>query len=322
MLDRLDHILGKALPLITPVSLILGVLFADQIKPFIWLIPWVFAFMTFAGSLGFGMKELASAAIHPVPILIALFILHVIMPIISLGAGNLFLAGDSLSITGIILGTVIPTGVTSVIWVSVYRGHLALTLAIILVDTLLSPFLVPFSMSHLVGAKVSIDAWGMMEGLIWMVVVPSLLGMFLFHVTKGKSEKSIGKPLSPFAKIGVGIVVGMNGAVVAPYLTHISRQLVIITALIVGLSCIGYTLGWLAAKWLHWDREQSIALIYNTGMRNISAGAVIAITYFPPPVAIPVVLTMLFQQLLASFVGVFLSKQQFGHAGQHRHHSA
>jgi bile acid:Na+ symporter, BASS family len=50
--------------------------------------------------------------------------------------------------------------------------------------------------------------------------------------------------------------------------------------------------------------------MYNSGMRNISAGAVIAITYFPAPVAIPVIVGMLFQQVLASLVGSVLDKRK------------
>ncbi|MNC65135.1 hypothetical protein D3C75_1153990 [compost metagenome] len=41
-------------------------------------------------------------------------------------------------------------------------------------------------------------------------------------------------------------------------------------------------------------------------MRNISAGAVLAVSYFPAPVAVPVVLGMVFQQLLASLAGFLL----------------
>lgn len=52
-----------------------------------------------------------------------------------------------------------------------------------------------------------------------------------------------------------------------------------------------------------------MALVFNGGMRNISAGAVLAVTYFPAPVAVPVVLGMVFQQMMASLVGLVLSRQ-------------
>ena len=52
-------------------------------------------------------------------------------------------------------------------------------------------------------------------------------------------------------------------------------------------------------------------------MRNISAGAVIAVTYFPSAVAVPVILGMLFQQMLASFYGSFLSRYYLKHAEEY-----
>ncbi len=69
----------------------------------------------------------------------------------------LLLVAIPTSITGLVLGMVIPTGVTSFIWVSIYKGNSALTLAIILIDSLLSPFIVPYSLSLFVGQKVEMD---------------------------------------------------------------------------------------------------------------------------------------------------------------------
>ncbi|WP_179123792.1 hypothetical protein [Paraliobacillus ryukyuensis] len=42
------------------------------------------------------------------------------------------------------------------------------------------------------------------------------------------------------------------------------------------------------------DRNTMVVLTFTDGMRNISAGVVIAVRCFPAPVAVPVVLGMLF----------------------------
>lgn len=42
-------------------------------------------------------------------------------------------------------------------------------------------------------------------------------------------------------------------------------------------------------------------MIYGSGMRNISAGAVIAGAYFPAETLFPVMIGTLFQQILAAF---------------------
>jgi BASS family bile acid:Na+ symporter len=64
----------------------------------------------------------------------------------------------------------------------------------------------------------------------------------------------------------------------------------------------------MAGRLLKFQQDDIITLTFTGGMRNISAGAVLAITYFPPQVAVPVVLGMLFQQVLASFYGRMLEK--------------
>ncbi|MCO1600674.1 hypothetical protein [Desulfosporosinus nitroreducens] len=49
-------------------------------------------------------------------------------------------------------------------------------------------------------------------------------------------------------------------------------------------------------------------MIFNVGMRNTGFGSVIAISYFPATVALPIVLTLLFQQPIAAIVSKIIMK--------------
>src|SRR4051794_2848023 len=122
------------MPLITPVSVVIGVLLSAYIKDFSYLIPWIFAFMTFAGSLSSNFRALKDVMLHPLPVILGLVILHVLMPIWAWGIGHIAFSGDVYTITGLILAMVIPTGVTSFIWVSIYKGNIPLVLSLILID--------------------------------------------------------------------------------------------------------------------------------------------------------------------------------------------
>ena len=144
------------------------------------------------------------------------------MPLWAWAVGHITFNGDPLTITGIILAMVIPTGVTSFIWVSMKKGNTALTLAVILIDSLLSPIIVPLSLSLLVGQKVEMDVSSMMAGLLYMIVIPSIVGILLNEITKGKIVP-VWKPiLSPISKIFLFCVVSLNGAVIAPYFRKFS----------------------------------------------------------------------------------------------------
>jgi BASS family bile acid:Na+ symporter len=307
MWSRLNEFLERIMPLITPASVVIGVSLGERLAPFVFLVPWIFAFMTFSGSLGSNFADLRRAVTRPLPLVMTLVVLHVIMPMLAWMTGHLLFREDPYIITGLILGLVIPAGITSFIWVSVYRGNLALTLSVILIDSLLSPLIVPASLYVLVGARVHMDVWSMMKGLLWMIVLPSLAGMTLNHLSGG-SAKKLGKKLSPLSKLGIGFVVALNGAEVAPYLAHLNIQLLEIGVVVLLLAAAGYPCGLLMGKFFKWDTDTIISMTFNGGMRNISAGAVLAISYFPSPVAIPVILAMLFQQSLASLYGSVLKR--------------
>jgi BASS family bile acid:Na+ symporter len=309
MLFHVNRQLERVLPLITPISVLIGVLLASHLSGYAYLSPWIFAFMTFAGSLNSNFMQFLKSLTQPIPLITTLLILHVIMPLLALAAGHLLFGGDSYTMTGLILAAAIPTGITSFVWVAIYKGNTTLTLAIILIDTLLSPFVVPYTLSLLVGAQVHMDIAAMMQGLFLMVVLPSMLGMMLNQWTKGRIT-SLAPQLAPFSKIGLGTVVAINASVVAPYLRHFDAKLYGLAFTVLGLAVLGYALGWGAAKFMRWDQGVVVALIFNGGMRNISAGAVLAVAYFAPPVAIPVVLGMLFQQSLASFFGFLIGKRK------------
>ncbi|MEH7747403.1 bile acid:sodium symporter family protein, partial [Neobacillus drentensis] len=308
MLQKINKQLERIMPLITPVGVLTGVIFSIYLKDLSFLIPWIFAFMTFAGSLSSNFHSLKEVIVHPFPIFIAMLILHILMPIWAWSVGHVLFSGDIYTITGLILGMVIPTGVTSFMWVAIYKGNIPLVLSIILIDTLLSPIIVPYSLSLFMGETIEMDFVSIMKGLLGMVVIPSLIGMYLNQVTKGKIKDQLGTRLAPFSKICLGFVVTLNGAVVAPYLKNINLKLVSITLTVFMIALTGYLFSFLIGKFFKGGRDNVISLTFTGGMRNISAGAVIAVSYFPAAVAVPVVVGMLFQQVLASLNGHFLNR--------------
>ncbi|MCM3538051.1 bile acid:sodium symporter family protein [Priestia endophytica] len=307
MLDRLNYYIGKWMPLITPLSVALGVLAYTNLHSLSFLVPWLFAFMTFVGSLKSNFKSLQNTVLHPFPLLLTLVVLHVITPLWAFTMGHLFFPNDPFTVTGMTLALVVPTGITSMIWVSMYKGNIPLTLSIILIDTLLSPFIVPFSMSMLAGETVEMQPLEMMKGLFFMVVLPSLLAMLVNQFSARARIEKMSRTLSPFSKLTLPAVIMINSSAIAPYLRHIDAKLLGILGTILFIVLAGYLFSWGLAALFKQTRENVVAIIYTGGMRNISAGTVIAVSFFPAQVAVPVVFCMLFQQVLAAFHGYLLT---------------
>lgn len=256
------------------------------------------------------VHDLRRVLSHPLPILLFLIIIHAVMPLLAWLVGSIAFPGDALTITGLILLLSIPTGIVSFMWVSIYRGHIALTLTMILIDTILSPFLVPTALSILVGSKVEIDVFGMMAGLFWMIIVPSLAGMLLNQWTKGRIKTKIGPTLAPISKVGLALVVAINSSAIAGYITEFSLELVYLFFICAIVVACGYLIGYGSSRLFRFGYEVDVTMTFNSGMRNISAGAVLAITYFPPQVTLPVIIGMCFQQIMASSFGFSLFRRR------------
>ena len=156
MLDDLNKRLTKLMPILTPLSLIIGVLIEDIGSQLMFLVSWLFAFMTFAGSLTLNFNSLKSFIKFPYVILLTIAVLHIVMPLWAYFL-SILVFDDHLLTIGFILSVAVPTGVTSFIWVSISHGNKALCLSIILIDTLLSPIIMPLVVYFAVGKSIGID---------------------------------------------------------------------------------------------------------------------------------------------------------------------
>lgn len=307
MLSKLNKWLQKYMPILTPISLIIGVLIADIGNHLLFLVPWIFAIMTFLGSLSLNFKGLTSFSKYPWVILITIAFLHILMPLWAYFVSTVIFQDHLLTI-GFVLSVAIPTGVTSFIWVSFCKGHLALGLSIILIDTLLAPIIVPALSYIVVGEAVSIDTSSIMIDLLWMIVLPSIAGIMLNELTKGKVVETIGKPFAPFQKLCLFLIIMINSSAIAPIFKNITWEIMWIILVVFIIATSGYVLCLVLGHLLWKDVSIITTFVFTGGMRNIAVGVVIATTYFPPKVVMPVVFGMLFQQVLAAQFSKIIEK--------------
>ncbi|WP_026674502.1 bile acid:sodium symporter family protein [Alkalihalobacterium bogoriense] len=303
-MNTLNVFLQKRLAFLTPLSVCIGLLFANELYLFVHTVPWVFAFITFASSLGIQVSRMKLILLRPTPIFVALLIIQCIMPCIAYSIGHLTFSTDPYTITGLIIAFIIPTGVVSMMWVSIYGGNSSLSILIVVINTLLAPLLIPLSLFLFVGANVDIRITEVMTSLIWMIVIPSLLGMFVQYLSYRRA-KAIQITVAPISKIALCIVIAINSAVAAPVIT-LDIELLMIAFVVLFVASFGYLLGIAVAKFCKYENDVMISFMFHSGMRNISVGATIAILYFPAKVSVPVVIGTLFQQTLAAIFGRML----------------
>lgn len=310
MLNRFNQFIEKWMFLVTPCCLAVGVLFPSVAGLGVPYVPIVFAFMTFIGGLKSSFRDIAEVFRKPLPLLLSLVMLHVALPALACGLGRLLFPENMNVVTGMVLEFAVPTAVVGLMWVSIYHGNSPLSLSLVIVDTLLAPFIIPLTLRILVGSNVQIDPSQMMLELLFMIALPALLAMLLNQFSKGRVKQTWPSRLAPFSKLCLIFVVTSNSSEVAPYIRHMNAERFLVAGSILLLAASGYALGWLLAALFRQNHSITVSMIYGSGMRNISAGAVIASAYFPPEVVFPVMIGTLFQQILAALFGMLVSRKQ------------
>ena len=112
------------------------------------------------------------------------------------------------------------------------------------------------------------------------------------------------------------LVILSNSTGVAPYVRHLTPTLVVVAVFIRRVRVVRLRARASRRAGAALSDDQTASMTFLVGMRNISAGAVIAGEYFPGEVMFPVVIGTLFQQVLASLFGSLLRRlRRAGRAG-------
>ena len=206
----------------------------------------------------------------------------------------------------------IPTGVASLLWVSIGRGNTSMCLSVVLLDTLLAPFVIPLTLRLLLGSVVEMDTVSMVGNLMVMVAIPALIAMTLFQLSHGRVAVTLKPRLAPFAKLTMLVLVLANATGCAPFLRSITPALVKVICAVFALCLLGFFLGYRAALLMKVDFPTAVTMSLNSGIRNIAAGSVLAIQYFPGDVLFPVAFSPLFLQATTAVIVKILHATKAG----------
>ena len=307
-LYRLNHYLDRLIPVTTPLAvacgLFLPIIFIN-LRP---LVIWLFGIMTFSGALKLTARELGDAVRCPVPILLFFISSHICMPLAALFSSSLFFS-DANIITGFILLFAGPTAVSGFIWVTIFKGDKAMGLTFILFDTLLAPLVVPATLFIFIGSKVQMDMSGIAVSLLFMVVVPTIIGVTLNETSKRKIPDKICPYLDPFAKICLILVIAANSSAIASFVRFNDPLVWAVAALCIALTTGGFLLAKLFGEIAKTDEQKKTSLVIAGGLRNNSAVMTIAVAFFPEATVLPVLLSLVFQQTVAAIMGKLIIRR-------------
>lgn len=295
--------IGRHMVVIVLCCLAAGILLPQVFAPLRPAVPTFFAIMSFQSALGITLRGLKDAVVHPLAIVLALVYVHVLSPLIAFLVGTALFGADSDLVVGIVLEYCVPVATSSIMWVAMYRGNLAIALATLLVSVFVSPFSIPLALHLLFGTVVEVNALGMILDMLYMVVVPSLIGIVVNEATHGLGTRTLSTSLMPLARLMLVVIIATNSSAISDFVFHLTPQLAGVLVFVGLFASFNFLMGAALAYVFRQRRERAVAMLFQSGMRNISAGAVLAMQYFPPASLFAVMAGVLFQQVLAALFG-------------------
>jgi len=133
-------------------------------------------------------RDFAGVVKMPKGVLLGLACQFTIMPIVGFTIATTFGFPPEIA-AGIILVGSSPSGLASNVMSFIAKANLALSVTLTAVATMLAPLITPSLMKLLAGQFVPIDFWGMMLGIINIVILPIVAGLMFNAVAYGKENR-------------------------------------------------------------------------------------------------------------------------------------
>ena len=306
IIRRAGGFVGSHMPVVVPCCVVLGVLLPEVFGAFKPVVPFLFAIITFQGSLNTSLRQIVRTFRHPRELIAILVASVVVMPALARLAGGLVFS-DFEIVAGIVIEYSIPVAVVSFMWIDMYRGNASLGLAAILLSTVLAPVMLPVTIQLLMGTAVEVDVVSMVKDLAVMVAVPALAGVAVNELTDGWGHETLSPAISPVCRLLAVFVILCNSTGMSAYVLAFDPVVAQVALFILVFALFGFLLGLAVACLMHVPPADLYSMVFCVGLRNISSGAVIA-EFFPGAAIIPVMMGTLFQQVLAALVSAVLQR--------------
>lgn len=268
----------------------------------------MFGYMTFVTALKTNWRDLGNIFRKPLPLITIVVLQHLLTPLMASMIGEYGFAGQHELIVGFILASALPVGITAVIWTGLGKGDVALSLTSATIDTMLSPIVVTVVLMVFAGRKVEIAYTAMIISLFKMIVIPSVLGLTVHDLSKGTFHSRYIQYLGPVSFFCMCAVIMINTGTAQESAAALLRTAPLLILASFAMVIFGFISGWALARLFSFKESILNSCIFCAGIRNTSAGLVIALGHLPVEASIPILTAMIFQQPVAAIAQHLLTR--------------
>ena len=245
----------------------------SRVRPTI--INYLLGLVMFGMGLTLKLHDFKIVFSRPKDVIIGCLAQFSIMPLLAWGLACLFRLDEALAL-GVVLVGCCPGGTASNVITYLAKGDLALSVGMTGVSTLLAPFLTPLLTWALAGKTVDVDVASMFLSILWVVILPIIIGLLLKWMWPKFTER-VTDYLPAFSSIAIALIVAIVISANAGRL--LAGGLLIIIVVILHNIC-GLSLGFMIGRLLGFSEPKKRAISIEVGMQNSGLASSLATIHF------------------------------------------
>ena len=238
-------------------------------------INYLLGVVMFGMGLTLNLKDFKIVFSRPKDVIIGCLAQFTIMPLLAWGLSKAFQLDEALAL-GVVLVGCCPGGTASNVITYLAKGDLALSVGMTGVSTLLAPLLTPLLTWALAGKSVDVDVAGMLLSILWVVILPIVIGLVVKWIWPKFTEQATDY-LPAFSSVVIAFIVAI---VIAANASKLMAGGMMIVMVVVLHNLCGLSLGYLIGRLLGLTEAKKRAISIEVGMQNSGLASSLATIHF------------------------------------------
>ena len=302
-MKKICHYISRYIGLLVLAAALLALAFPSalqQVRP--KAINYLLGVVMFGMGLTLNLKDFKIVFSRPKDVVIGCLAQFTIMPLLAWGLTRLFSLDEALAL-GVVLVGCCPGGTASNVITYLAKGDLALSVGMTGVSTLLAPLLTPLFTWALAGKSVNVDVAGMLLSILWVVILPIIVGLVVKWIWPKFTEQATDY-LPAFSSIAIALIVAIIIAANADKLMVGGLMIVVVVVL---HNLCGLSLGYLIGRLLGLSDPKKRAISIEVGMQNSGLASSLATIHFAayPLASIPGAIFSVWHNISGAMVARF-----------------
>lgn len=307
-MKKLCHYISEYMGLLVLSTALLALVFPEtlqQVRP--TTINYLLGVVMFGMGLTLNLQDFKIVFSRPKDVIVGCMAQFSVMPLLAWLLARLFALDEALAL-GVVLVGCCPGGTASNVITYLAKGDLALSVGMTGVSTLLAPFLTPLLTWAMAGKSVHVDVAGMLLSILWVVILPIVIGLTVKWIWPKFTEKATDY-LPAFSSIAIAFIVGI---IISANADKLLAGGLLIVAVVMLHNICGLSLGYLIGRVLGLAEAKKRAISIEVGMQNSGLASSLATIHFAayPLATIPGAIFSVWHNLSGAAVAYLYRKRE------------